>query len=155
MISSKNSRRSAEETPASMINLTCIIGQQSGMEHVVSSTTAHSKVVLFFTDLAAFLSASDLSPDLILVLQHSPDEYTNIEVEELLGKFPVARCVCCYGVWCVSMGRNRSAWPPACIVPQADFDVRLSREHEVLSGSRPALPVTAGLDELFGFMFGA
>jgi hypothetical protein len=90
-------------------------------------------------------------PDLAVICQHWPDEFTPREVRELLKAFPLARLVCCYGPWCASDGRTRDVWPLAVRVPAALSARRIDLELEVLQGSRAPLPLTASRDEIFLF----
>lgn len=154
MTLSKNSKPCAAEIRDSMIETACIVGHQRGMEAVVSRTVAVSKVVKCCATLRDLFDFAETSLDLILVLQHWPDEYPRSGIEKLLGEFPVSRILCCYGAWCASMGRTRAIWPPACLVPCDEYDIRLAQEIAVLAGDRTALPVTAGFDELFEFLHG-
>lgn len=90
-------------------------------------------------------------PELVIVCQHLPDEFTTAEVHRLIGLFPLARLVCCYGPWCASDGRTRDLWPLAVRVPVELGPERIRRELEVLSGRRRPLPLTASRDEIFLF----
>jgi hypothetical protein len=95
---------------------------------------------------------ADLSqPDLVVVCQHWPDEFTGAEVRRLLGAFPLARFVCCYGTWCGSDGRTRDIWPLSTRVPAGVAARRIDLELEVIAGTRPPLPLTASRDEIFLF----
>ena len=49
-------------------------------------------------------------PDVIVVLQAWPDQYSVADANQVISRFPLARLVCCYGPWCDSDGRNRSIW---------------------------------------------
>jgi hypothetical protein len=93
----------------------------------------------------------DWFPELVVVCQHSSDEFTTPDVHRLIGLFPLARLVCCYGPWCASDGRTRDIWPLAVRVPVELAPDRLRRELEVLSASRQPLPLTASRDEIFLF----
>jgi hypothetical protein len=90
-------------------------------------------------------------PEIVVVCQHWPDEYPAADVERLLGLFPLARLVCCYGLWCESDGRTREVWPLSVRVPVRCAADRLQRELEVLAGLRAPLPWTASRDECFLF----
>jgi len=90
-------------------------------------------------------------PELVLVCQHGSDEYTTPDVHRLIGLYPLARLVCCYGPWCASDGRTRDIWPLAVRVPVDAAPDRIRRELDVLSGSRQPLPLTASRDEIFLF----
>jgi len=96
-------------------------------------------------------AADAWQPELVIVCQHWPNEYTSADVRKLLTAFPLARLVCCYGPWCASDGRTRDIWPLSVRVP-AEFAVRrIDIELEVMAGTRPPLPLTASRDEIFLF----
>jgi hypothetical protein len=90
-------------------------------------------------------------PDLVVVCQHWPDEYTDRDVRRLIGLFPLARVSCCYGPWCASDGRSRDIWPLSLRVPVELAPERIRRELDVLAGRRRPLPLTASRDEVFLF----
>lgn len=86
-------------------------------------------------------------PDLIVVLQHWPDEYTRADVARLIDACPLSRLVCCYGPWCESDGRSRNIWPIALRVPMSAAEGRIRHELAVLRGERTPHPLTASRDE--------
>jgi hypothetical protein len=90
-------------------------------------------------------------PDLVVVCQHWPDEFTERDVRRILTLFPLARLACCYGPWCQSDGRSRDIWPLAVRVPAAAAPDRLRRELDVVAGRIRPLPLTASRDEVFLF----
>jgi hypothetical protein len=90
-------------------------------------------------------------PDLVLICQHEPDEFTTRDVHALIGRHPLARLVCSYGPWCASDGRTRDIWPLAVRVPVELAPERIRRELDVLAGRRSPLPLTASRDEIFLF----
>jgi hypothetical protein len=90
-------------------------------------------------------------PDLVIVCQHWPDEFTDRQVRRLIGLFPLARVSCCYGPWCASDGRSREIWPLSVRVPVELAAERIRRELDVLAGRRRPLPLTASRDEVFLF----
>ena len=134
-----------------MIEHVILIGRIETMESAIASTMTHCKTLTRFARVEDLGETIDTWPDLVVVLQHSPDEYSKRQIESLLARFAVSRVLCCYGPWCASMGRTRAYWSPAVTVPLAEFEHRLKLEHDVILGKRPALPITAGLDEVFGF----
>jgi hypothetical protein len=103
-------------------------------------------------DLAAFVGAQAWHPDLVVVLQSWPDQFSEHDVHKLLALCPLARIVCCFGPWCDSDGRTRSVWPLAVRVPVAAARGRLARELALLENhddpSAP-LPLTASRAEIF------
>jgi hypothetical protein len=90
-------------------------------------------------------------PELVIVCQHWPDEFTTPDVHRLIGLYPLARLVCSYGPWCASDGRTRDIWPLAVRVPVDMAPERIRRELDVLAGRRRPLPLTASRDEIFLF----
>ncbi len=82
-------------------------------------------------------------PELIVVLERHPDEYTPMEVQRLIERHPLARIVCGYGPWSESAGRTRGAWPPAAWVPVAVLPERILAELAVIRGERSPLAITA------------
>ena len=90
-------------------------------------------------------------PDLGIVCQHWPDEFSRSDAERLLSLLPVTRWVCCFGAWCESDGRNRDIWPLSVRVPARCAAPRIRRELAVLADERSALPLTAARDEVFEF----
>lgn len=106
------------------------------------------------------VSAADLVPrldgpipDLVVVLERWPDEFTRQEVEGLFGRWPLTRFVCIFGPWCDSAGRTRDLWPVAVRVPAVEARERLRRECAALAALTPPLPVTASRTETFAWWF--
>jgi hypothetical protein len=110
--------------------------------------------VRVFQNIAEALAKSSMDgwlPDLVIACQHWSEEYTATDVRQILGVFPLARLICCYGRWCASDGRTRDVWPLSIRV-SADFAPRrIDLELEVLAGTRRPLPLTASRDEIFLF----
>jgi len=99
----------------------------------------------------------DWIPNLVVVLQSWPDQYSVEDFHGLLRNFPLARLVLCFGPWCDSDGRTRSIWPLAVRVPAAAAVPRLERElalFETPAPAAPPLPLTASRTEIFDFDFG-
>jgi hypothetical protein len=90
-------------------------------------------------------------PDLVLVCQQWPDEFSESDVRRLLSLYPLARFVCAYGLWCESDGRSRDIWPLSVRVPVRCTADRMRRELEVVAGLRRPLPLTASRDEIWLF----
>lgn len=90
-------------------------------------------------------------PDLVIVCQHWPEEYTVADVRQILGAFPLARLICCYGAWCASDGRTRDVWPLSVRVPADSSPARIDLELEVLADLHWPLPLTASRDEIILF----
>lgn len=95
---------------------------------------------------------ADWEPDLAVVCQSWPDEFSAIDVTAALGRWPLALWVCCFGAWCESDGRTRSIWPIGLRVPARSAEVRLTHLWQILSQQAgEPLPITASRDESFEF----
>jgi hypothetical protein len=103
------------------------------------------------SEALAKCSSEAWHPNLVIICQLWPEEYTATEVRQLLGAFPLARLICCYGHWCASDGRTRDVWPLSIRVPAGLASRRIDLELEVLAGKRWPLPLTASRDEIFLF----
>ncbi|MFO1022265.1 MAG: hypothetical protein U0903_16465 [Planctomycetales bacterium] len=89
-------------------------------------------------------------PDLMLVAQSWPDEYSPHTIDRLIRLAPLTRWICCYGAWCDADGRTRDLWPPGCRVPAWRFLPRLRQELRALSlGDISLLPLTGSREEIF------
>ena len=88
------------------------------------------------------------APDLVVVVQHRPAEFSRRDATALLGSQPLARFVVALGPWCASHGRSERLWPEAVTVSLRNAPPRLRREALRLLASEPPLPLTAGRDEL-------
>ena len=97
------------------------------------------------------VSEENWHPDLVVVCQNWPDEFSEADVQQLLSLFPLACWICCFGVWCEPDGRNRDIWPPAIRTPARNAEIRIRRELAVLKGTHPVLPLTASRDETYEF----
>jgi len=135
-----------------------LIGETSrsemlGIAAMLDSDAAVANVTSF-VDIHAVLSHADLNgwfPDLVVVCQSWPNEFVKAEVDDLIGRFPLARVVCCFGVWCESDGRNCDGWPNALRVSARTARRRICSELQVLADERVPLPLTASRDETFEF----
>lgn len=95
--------------------------------------------------------AANEFPDLIIVLQSGPYEYSPSEVNQLLASAPLARVVVCYGAWCESDGRNHGIWPLSVRVPVWAAPARIEQEWNLIQAPRdlPPLPWSASREEVF------
>lgn len=107
-----------------------------------------------FTDLTTALSETwrtNWIPDLIVIVQSWPDEFSPSEIASLFAFAPLARVVVAYGAWCESDGRNRHLWPLAVRVPLRSAAARIEREWRLLHEERglELLPLSASREEVF------
>jgi hypothetical protein len=120
------------------------------VEHLVEAG-CDARFVAGVADVANRKAEEGWFPELVIVCQHGSDEFAEADVHRLIGLFPLARLVCCYGPWCASDGRTRDIWPLAVRVPVDVAAQRIRRELDVLAGRRRPLPLTASRDEIFLF----
>lgn len=107
-----------------------------------------------FSDLTSALSETTRAnwiPDLIVIVQSWPDEFSPSEIASLFAFAPLARVVVAYGAWCESDGRNRHLWPLAVRVPLRSAAARIEREWRLLHEERglDPLPLSASREEVF------
>ncbi|TWT61888.1 hypothetical protein [Rubinisphaera italica] len=126
--------------------------------HLLESALAHFPQQLEITSypqLDDFLATIHESgyPQLILISQTRCDQYNRSTINQLLDRCPLARFLVVLGPLCAAERRTRNQWPVAWMVPEWAYFQRLQREIEVLSDQRPALPLTASLEEVARFDF--
>ncbi|MBC8114725.1 MAG: hypothetical protein H7062_10135, partial [Candidatus Saccharimonas sp.] len=107
-----------------------------------------------FVDLSTALRDASLAtsiPDLVVIVQSWPDEFSPSEIASLFVFAPLARVVVAYGAWCESDGRNRHLWPLAVRVPLRSAAARIEREWRLLHEERglEPLPLSASREEAF------
>ncbi|SFH68157.1 CapA family protein [Planctomicrobium piriforme] len=136
-----------------MLESLLLIGSETGMEAVASAARLAARNCRAYPDISSALDAAGQA-DLIVVFQHWPDEFPPPEIARLLDACPLGRLMVCLGPWCASFGRTRQFWPAAVCVDETRWLLRLDHEQQVLAGTRPPLPWTAGLDEVFAFDYG-
>ncbi|RLS44892.1 MAG: hypothetical protein DWH84_03940 [Planctomycetota bacterium] len=118
------------------------------------SATLSTAVQEHFTDLTLALEAAlrtNTIPDLIVIVQSQPDEFSSTEIARLFAFAPLARVVVAYGAWCESDGRTRHTWPLAARVSLSSAPARIEREWRLLNGmpgSEP-LPLSSSREEVF------
>ncbi len=89
-------------------------------------------------------------PDIVLVVQHRPREFSRSGVAELIASQPLASFVVGLGVWCASAMRSESIWPEAIAVSFEDVPRSLAREADLLTNRDAAPPwLTSGREEVF------
>lgn len=105
----------------------------------------------FDPDIAAALANPVAGiPDLVVVLQSHPDEYSSADIARLLAHAPIARWIVVAGAWCEADGRRRGLWPTGARVPAVWAVERLQAEWSLLTaGQGTPLPLTATRDECF------
>lgn len=104
--------------------------------------------IISFIDLQAIPNKVAF-PDLILICQNWPDEFSPNTLNDLVSRFPISRFVCSYSAWCESDGRTRTIWPLGIRVPARSVLTRLQLEWDIIQGNQDAFPLTAGRDEIF------
>lgn len=97
-----------------------------------------------------YIERTQQQPDLIIVIQSHPDEYSRSEVDALGLLVPLARWVVCCGAWCESEGRTRQLWPLAVRVPLRSAMSRIRDEWRLLCGEDVSpLPLSGSREEAF------
>ncbi|MBI5759623.1 MAG: hypothetical protein HZA46_13980 [Planctomycetales bacterium] len=140
-----------------------VLGDESPVEMRPIRDAVRQVVPLDFLDFArdVVVATSMAShrdewfPDLIVVFQNWPDEFTGVDVRDLLTTFPLSRLACCYGPWCESDGRSRNIWPTGSRIPVSQAARRIQHECNSLRSGRTGdlLPFTASRDEVFEFEY--
>ncbi len=98
-------------------------------------------------------SAAEQKPELIILFQTLPDQFSPSEIDQLFETHPLSRILVAYGSYCESDGRTRSLWPQALRVPNWKLLQRVEREIDVLRGHSSALPLTATREETVHFEY--
>jgi CheY-like chemotaxis protein len=127
-----------------------VIGQLRAREFESLKDELHRLASVIRSDVRRCLrelDGSETPPEVLIVLQRHPDEYSVSEIHRLLSQFPLARLLVCCGPWCDSSGRTRDDWPLASRTGADLVTARLHQELEVVCGRQPPLPVTANRDE--------
>ncbi len=107
-----------------------------------------------FPDLTLALEAASRTntiPDLIVIVQSQPDEFSSTEIASLFAFAPLARVVVAYGAWCESDGRTRQTWPLAARVSLPNAPARIEREWRLLNATPgiESLPLSSSREEVF------
>lgn len=98
------------------------------------------------------VASTEPPPDVVIVCQAWPDEFSASEVSTAISRWPLSVWVCCYGAWCASDGRTRSIWPVSVRVPVNEAAARLDHVWDIVVKQRGSpLPLTASRDEVFEF----
>ena len=101
------------------------------------------------SDIEQVLAPHHAFPDLVIVCQTWPDDFTRGEISRLFEMFPLAAVLCCFGSWCDSDGRSRDLWPPATRVSASASAGLIRRIWDGAATGRPPLPKTAAIEEVF------
>jgi len=90
-------------------------------------------------------------PDLVVVYQGVPDEFPQMQIDELIGLLPLAHFIITFGPWCESIGRTEQQWPVAWCIPIRHLPACLERTEKCVASGEPSMPATASRDEAFSF----
>lgn len=122
-----------------------LLNDQAG--GVLSSVEIRS--VNLLPDAIALVGTGELLPDLVVLYQSIPDEYSTSDVDRLIGMLPLSRFVIAFSPWCESIGRTEQRWPSAWSVPLVHASARIRFELRQLMADNPPLPATTSRDEAF------
>lgn len=110
-------------------------------------------VIHHFATIPKFCAAEILAnwhPDLVVILESHPDEFSRSDLDQLSQRAPLARWVVCAGAWCESAARTRELWPLAVRTPLHAAKQRLDYEWTLVSeGTAAAVPPSASREECF------
>lgn len=136
-----------------MIDTVMIIGEWSFFPNVASSIQACARqqeyVPEIETALQSLSSATIAAPELVVIIERWPEEWSARNVAQLLQALPITRIIVVQSAWCASAGRRVARWPVSLPVFESQFRLRLHQECEIIRGLRPPVPRTASLDEVF------
>ena len=100
-------------------------------------------------EVVSLLEIGNLVPDLVILYQAIPDEFSSADIDHLIGLLPLSRFVVAFSPWCESIGRTEQRWPLAWSVPVAHAAARIRFELQQLAADQPPLPATTSRDEAF------
>ena len=86
-----------------------------------------------------------------IVLQSSPEQFAQPDIELLLGRTIMSSIVCCYGPWCESAGRSAAHWPQAIRLPARIAASSIVRQLQKLARGHAPLSSLAAPEEAFSF----
>lgn len=96
------------------------------------------------------LEAGDIIPDVIVMAQAYPGEFSHQAIDRLRRLAPLGRVLGLLGSWCEGEMRSGHPWPAAVRVYWHQWNVRANRElRSLIAGQCPSwgLPITAGEEE--------
>lgn len=101
-----------------MTPVTWILGRADRSEFAstldwLSERTDSARTVRWPDIASALADKTGVIPDLVVILQSHPDEFSSAETARLLTRAPIARLIVIAGAWCEADGRRRDLWPMA------------------------------------------
>jgi len=96
------------------------------------------------------LAGGEVAPDVIVVVQAYPGQFSAEAVDRLRRLAPLARVLGLLGSWCEGEPRTGQPWPGAIRIYWHEWSARVEREFACLRKGEPstwALPITAGEEE--------
>ena len=109
----------------------------------------NSQNVKSLSEAISVVETGELNPDLVILYQSIPDEYSAADIDRLIGMLPLSRFVVVFSPWCESIGRTEQRWPSAWSVPLANAATRIRLELQQLSDDSTPLLATTSRDEAF------
>jgi len=98
----------------------------------------------------ALMVENSFTPDVLVVAQAFPNQFTETEIEELLRLAPLARVVSLLGAWCEGESRSGKPWPSTARLYWHQWPCRVKRQLFQLAEGRKcawSLPLTATEEE--------
>lgn len=89
--------------------------------------------------------------DLVLVLQNTSEEFSPVEVNQLIGRMLFGRILCCYGPWCLADGRAHDIWPVSIRVPVESAEEVIGQELRAIRQGQAALFPMSAAEEVFSY----
>jgi hypothetical protein len=87
--------------------------------------------------------------DLVVVLQNTSEEFSPVEVNQLIGRMLFGRILCCYGPWCLADGRAHDIWPVSIRVPVESAEEVIGQELRAIRQGQAALFPMSAAEEVF------
>lgn len=107
-----------------------LVGDDSGVEFAPASAwlREHSHLTHITAPLEVEDSRRFLEPDVIVVIQARPGEFSSLDVERLHRRAPLARLVGLLGTWCEGETRSGHPWPGVPRIYAHQWETRLPAE---------------------------
>ncbi len=115
-----------------------LVGDDSGLEFApaIAWLREHSHLTHITAPLAVEDSHRITEPDVIVIIQARPGQFSSIDVERLHRRAPLARLVGLLGTWCEGETRSGHPWPGVPRIYAHQWETRLPAE--LIAGRQPS-----------------